>query len=221
MSTPYGVSTSIGSIATNGYVNAAVLGPLNSQQYPSVIPYHSYGTLTSIRPTPPQFLPMQEPLNGEMSNNPRQLYHRVFSNNQRNNEVNVRKGLDKYIEQGVIVGGMGNQLFRPSPPTRMYIPSSGRHEAVSTHTNYIPPIPSSMYLNVRKSVAIGKSAYKIGLPIEAPISSKSYYPSGTRSTLQRARSGGCTAPKKKGSIYNEYLRNGAVCGWGALPRQNY
>ena len=29
------------------------------------------------------------------------------------------------------------------------------------------------------------------------------------------------APKKKGAIENQSLRNGAVCGWGSIVRQNY
>ena len=77
-----------------------------------------------------------------------------------------------------------------------------------------------MLTDIRKSVAVGKSAYKVGLPLDAPTSTKNYYPSGTRSALQRARSGGCSAPKKKGSIYNTSLRP-ALGSWGALPRQTY
>ena len=87
--------------------------------------------------------------------------------------------------------------------------------------NYIAPTPSSMYTNTLKSNAVGKSAYKQGLPIEDPISSKCYYPSGTGTSLRRARSGGCVAPKKKGAIENTSLRNGSIYAWGSLPRQNY
>ena len=78
-----------------------------------------------------------------------------------------------------------------------------------------------MYVNILKSNAIGQTAYKVNLPNAAPTGSKSYYPSGTRSSLRRARSGGCTAPKKKGSIYNTSLSNGQVCAWVAIVRQNY
>ena len=92
---------------------------------------------------------------------------------------------------------------------------------VSSHTNYIPPVPSSLYVNVRKSNAVGQSAYKVNLPNAAPTGTKSYYPSGTRSTLRRARSGGCVAPKKKGAIQNTSLSNGQVCAWGSIVRQNY
>jgi hypothetical protein len=55
MTTPYGISRSIGSQSFQGYVNAPIIGPLNSSQYPNAMPYHSYGTLTGQRPTPPQF----------------------------------------------------------------------------------------------------------------------------------------------------------------------
>ena len=56
MTTPYGVSTSIGSVNYNNYVNSRITGPLSTNQYPGNIPYHSYGTLVGIRPNPPLFL---------------------------------------------------------------------------------------------------------------------------------------------------------------------
>ena len=37
MTTPYGISTSKGSQTFQGFVNAAVGGPLNSNQYPFVM----------------------------------------------------------------------------------------------------------------------------------------------------------------------------------------
>ena len=222
MTTPYSVSTSIGSVSYNNYVNAPITGPLSTNNYPSVIPYHSYGSLPGVRPTPPQFLPSQDPVYADMITNQRAAYLRAFSKYKDLQNVNIRKGLDKYIEQGTLNGALQQTgVLNPSPPMKKHVYSSGRHVSVSSHTNYIEPIPSSMYMNIKKSVAIGKSGYKVGLPIEAPLSSKSYYPSGVRSSLRRARSGGCTAPKKKGSIYNYSLSNGAVCAWGALPRQNY
>jgi hypothetical protein len=87
--------------------------------------------------------------------------------------------------------------------------------------NYIAPIPGSMYTDIKKSISVGKSAFKVGLPLEAPIGSKSYDTSFRRSALRRARSGGCTAPKKKGSIYNYSLTQPGINGWGSAPRQNY
>ena len=61
-----------------------------------------------------------------------------------------------------------------------------------------------MYVNIKKTHAVGKTAYKVNLPVDAPTSTKSYYPSGVRTSIQRMRSGGCTAPKKKGAIPSYY-----------------
>ena len=195
----YVVTRNIGSSTFNNYVSAPINGPLSTNQYPLVMPYHSYGILTGQRPTPPQFFPGQEPIYAEMNSNSRAQYLRAVSKKKPEQEV----------------------LGKLSTPTHYTSYSSQRQVPVSTHVNYIAPIPSSMRLNQLKSAAIGKSAYKVGLPNAAPIGTKSYYPSGTRTALQRARSAGCTAPKKKGSIYNTSLRNGQVCAWGSLPRQTY
>jgi hypothetical protein len=201
MTTPYGVSTSIGSVSYNNYVNAPITGPLSTSQTPCQIPYHSYGVLTGIRPTPPQFYSSQEPVYADMNTNARRQYLRTAQS---------KKTL---VEQMI--------KAKNSPPLAYQMYTSNRQVATSTHTNYIPPIPSSMYVNIVKSNAVGQSAYKVGLPNSAPTTTKNYYPSGTRSSLRRARSGGCTAPKKKGALENRSLTNGAVCAWGALVRQNY
>lgn len=202
MSTPYGISTSIGSQSFQGFVNAPILGPLNSSQYPNAMPYHNYGILTGQRPTPPQFFPQQEPVYADMSVNARAQYLRATALSAK---------------QKAIQDALGKQ----STPTTKVSYSSQRQYAVSSHVNYIQPIPSSMRTNILKSVAIGKSAYKVGLQLDAPIGSKSYDTSYRRSALQRARSGGCTAPKKKGSIYNYSLTQPGINGWGSIPRQNY
>ena len=201
MSTPYGISTSIGSMSYNNYVNTPILGPLSTNQYPCTIPYHSYGTLVGIRPTPPQFYPSQEPPYADENTNARHQYFRTaVSKTAKYDQINQAK---------------------LSSPMSFYNPSTHKYYAVSTHTNYIPPIPSSMYVNIKKSTAVGQSAYKIGLANNVPISTKNYYPSGTRSTIRRARSGGCVAPKKKGAIENTSLRNGQVCAWGSIVRSTY
>lgn len=201
MTTPYGITTSIGSQGYSGYLNTPITGPLSTNQYPYSMPYHSYGTLTGQRPTPPQFFPSQEPVNADMSVNARAQYLRAT---------------DLSAKQRAIEDAIG----KISAPIVFTSYSSQRQFAVSSHVNYIPPLPSSMFLNIKKSIAVGKSAYKVGLPLADPITTKNYYPSGTRSALQRARSSGCTAPKKKGSIYNTSLRP-ALGSWGALPRQGY
>ena len=201
MTTPYAVSTNIGSVSYNNYVNAPITGPLSTNQYPGIIPYHSYGTLTGIRPTPPQFYPMQEPVYADMNSNMRKQY--------------LRTAISQTVKANQTA------LGKMSAPQSYIINSSQRQVPISSHTNYIPPIPASMYVNIVKANAVGQTAYKVNLPNDAPTSTKSYYPSGTRSTIRRARSGGCTAPKKKGSIYNTSLSNGKVCAWGSIVRQNY
>jgi len=201
MTTPYSVSTSKGSVSYNNYVNAPITGPLSTNQYPFAMAYHNYGTLIGIRPTPPQFYPMQEPVYSEMNVNARQQYLRSFVSAQ--------------------TAAKQNALGKLSQPTTHHVTSSNRQYATSTHMNYIAPIPSSMHINVVKSNAVGQSGYKVNLPPSAPISTKNYYPSGTRSSLRRARSGGCVAPAKKGAIQNTSSSNGRICGWGSIVRQNY
>ena len=201
MTTPYGITTSIGSQAYSGYVNTPITGPLSTNNYPFSMAYHSYGTLTGKNPTPQQFFPSQEPVYSDMSVNARAQYLRATG-------ISAKTKAQQ------------DALGKQSPPIVFTSWSSQRQIPVSSHVNYIAPIPSSMLTDIRKSVAVGKSGFKVGLPLDAPTSTKNSYPSGTRSALQRARSGGCSAPKKKGSIYNTSLRP-ALGAWGALPRQGY
>lgn len=72
-----------------------------------------------------------------------------------------------------------------------------------------------------KSRAVGKSSFKIGLPDNAPMSYKSYDRNDVKTALRSVRSGGCTAPAKKGSIYNRTLCTGRVCAWGSQVSSNY
>ena len=202
MTTPYGISTSNGSQTFQGFVNASINGPLNSSRYPNTMPYHSYGILTGQRPTPPQFFPGQEPVSADMSVNARAQYLRATSLSTKQKAIQ-------------------DALGKESSVTTKVSYSSQRQYPVSTHMNYIQPIPSSMRTNIVKSVAVGKSAYKVGMPLASPIGSKSYDTSFRRSALQRARSGGCTAPKKKGSIYNYSLTQPGINGWGSIPKMNY
>lgn len=181
-----------------------VLGPLTTSNFPATIPYHSYGSLPGKHPNPPQFFPNQDPIYSEMNTNSRQLYARTsfgYSN------VQLMKQREK-------------QVFFSSP-SRFFDFSSRTSHPVSTHMNYIAPIPSSMYVTKKKAVAVGQSGFKVGLPAASLYTTKNYYPSGTKFSVNRVRRGGCVAPKKKGSIYNTSLRNGQVCAWGSFPRQNY
>jgi hypothetical protein len=200
MSTPYGISTSIGSMNYNNYVNSRITGPLSTNQYPGAIPYHSFGTLVGIRPNPPLFYPSQEPVAADQFTNSRHQYFRTAESAQ----------------------SLAIQRERSLNSTGVFTSkSSQRQYNVSTHMNYIPPTDSSLHIQKMRANAVGKSSYKVGLPVEAPISTKNYYPSGTRSSLRRARSGGCVAPKKKGAIENYSSSNGQSCGWGSIVRSTY
>ena len=200
MSTPYGISTSIGSMNYNNYVNSRITGPLSTNQYPGAIPYHSYGTLVGIRPNPPLFYPSQEPVAADQFTNSRHQYFRTAESAQ----------------------SLAIQRERALNSTGVFTSkSSQRQYNVSTHMNYIPPTDSSLHIQKMRANAVGKSSYKVGLPVEAPISTKNYYPSGTRSSLRRARSGGCVAPKKKGAIENYSSSTGQSCGWGSIVRSTY
>lgn len=176
----YGISTSIGSSSYNNYLNTPITAPLNTNNYPNVLPYHSYGVLTGKKPNPPQFFPYQEPINSNMNTNMRAQYLRStgFSNKQLTLfDINGKKS---------------------SP--NIYNLTSKRQFGQSTHTNYITPIPSSMHTNIIKSKSIGKTIFKVGLLLNSPISTKNYSTSTTNSSLRRVRSGGTIAPKKKGFI---------------------
>jgi hypothetical protein len=146
MTTPYGITTSIGSQGYSGYVNTPINGPLSTNQYPYSMPYHNYGILTGQRPTPPQFFPEQTPVNAEMSVNARAQYLRATA----------LSNLEKAKQDAL--GKLSNPITKVSY-------SSQRQFAVSSHVNYIAPIPGSMYTNIKKSISVGKSAYKVGLPL--------------------------------------------------------
>jgi hypothetical protein len=178
--TPYSVSTGKGSQGFDGFVNTPINGPLTTNRYPFSMMYHSYGTLVGQRQMPPQFFPGQEPINASMNTNARSQYRATAISN-------VQKAKE-------------DALGKKSEPISKVNYSSGRQIPVSSHVNYVAPIQSSMHLDKLKSQAIGKGAYQVGASVNTLTSSKNYSVSSTKSALQRARSSGCTAPKKKGAI---------------------
>jgi hypothetical protein len=199
MTTPYAISRNLGSQTFQGYVNAPINGPLNSSNYPFAMQYHNYGLLVNGG-TPPQFYSNQEPVNSNMYVNSRQQYVRATS---INNDVKMNE----------------NNLGKQSNPIKMVSYSTKRSYPISSHMNYITPIQGSSYTDIKKSIAVGKSSYNVSN--STPIGTKSYDTNYRRAALRRARSGGSTAPKKKGSIYNYSLTQSGINGWGSFPRQNY
>jgi hypothetical protein len=178
-----------------------VYGPLSTNNYPCAMPAHISGTLPGVHPNPPLFYPSQEPVYSDQFVNARHYYFRTAQS---------AKALAIQRQRAIL-----------SATSHYTSYSTQKQYPVTTHMNYIAPKDSSQYIAKRKAMAVGKSSYKVGLPADALYTTKNYYPSGVRTSLRRARSGGCTAPPKKSSIYNYSLRNGAVCGWGSIVRQNY
>jgi hypothetical protein len=91
---------------------------------------------------------MQTPVDAQMNTNARHQYLRTSVSNQR-------------LQQQIALG-------KASAPLGYVINSSQRQVPVSSHTNYIPPIQSSMYVNILKSNAVGQTAYKVNLPNAVP-----------------------------------------------------
>ena len=73
MTTPYAVSTNIGSVSYNSYVNAPITGPLSTNQTPCQITYHSYGILNDSN-APLRFLAQLNASNPSTSNEMRKNF---------------------------------------------------------------------------------------------------------------------------------------------------
>lgn len=191
--TPYAIASHLGSVGYNSYVHTPIQAPLSTHQTPCAMPYHSYGTLVGIRPTPPQFV--SDPPYASMNTNMRKQY--------------LRTAISQTVK------AQQNALGKLSVPQSYVIHSSQRQVPTSSHTNYVAPLPSSLHVNMVKANAVGQSAYKVGLPEWAPISTKSVDHIHVRASLRRARSSGSVAPRKKGIV------PASVGGWGAMVRSNY
>ena len=181
------------------YNSYPIPGPMSTNKTPGGIRYnHTLGVLNGIHPNPPQFSPADGA--SEFSNS-RRYYWRTA--------------------QSVDAQAAATVLAKASRPTNYTAYTSQRQYPVSTHMNYIAPKESSQRTEMLKAKAVGKSSYKIGLPTNAPLSYKNYNKNDVKTALKFARSGGCVAPAKKGSIYNTTLCNGRVCAWGAQVSSTY
>jgi hypothetical protein len=186
-------------IQYNNYVSSQTIGPLSSAQTPNVSGIKNLGTLNGIRPSPPQFYPADG--SSEYSNARAQYWNTAISVKQQ--QIARERAINSHTN-----------IF--------YSPSTQNKYSVSTHMNYITPPPSGMYTSILKSRAVGKSSYKQGLPSETPLSFKNYNRNDVKTSLQVARSGGCVAPKKKGSIYNRTCTaGGGICNIGSFTGQGY
>jgi hypothetical protein len=153
-----------------GNVGSIVVGPLTTNNAPNAMPQHNYGVLSGARPTPPQFACSDRNILAR---------HQYFRTAESANSLAIQR------ERAL---AKSNSMFSYS---------TGVKHQTSGHMNYIAPMDSSSHIDRLKSRAVGKS---IQLPNLGPVSTKVFTPSDTRSSLRRARSSGCVAPKKKGAF---------------------
>jgi len=181
--------------AGGSYAASPIVGPINSPNTPAcaILYNHTLGVLPGPRSNPPQFYPSD---NSSEFAQARHYYARTAISKKRQAEQEL--------------------LAKNSPVSNRFSMSSQRQFPVSTHMNYIPPPSSSQRTAILKSQAVGKSAYNPGKGPSYLMSYKSYDRNDVRTALRMARSGGCTAPKKKGSIYNKSLCSGKACTWGGI-----
>ena len=66
-----------------------------------------------------------------------------------------------------------------------------------------------LYIENKKSIAIGKQAYKVGLKNFNYLSYTNFNRNDVNTALWKARSGGCIAPAKKGADANPYKSGGS------------
>jgi hypothetical protein len=183
---------------SGGYASAPVIGPLSTDRTPNTTFHSQLGVLTGIHPNPPQFYPSD----GASTFSQARAQYRRTNTTQHN-------------------FGRGTQMYSLIPSTSQYSADTQRQYNVSQSTKYVAPASSSMYMAAKKSAAVGKSSLKYGLPNNAPLSYKCYDRNDVKTALRMVRSGGCTAPAKKGSIFNYTLCNGRICAIGSLVSQNY
>jgi hypothetical protein len=185
---------------SGGSYNASpIIGPMSTNQTPGGIRInHTLGSLPGVHPNPPQFGVAD---GASEFSNARRYYWRTA--------------------QSVNAQAAATLLAKESRTSNYVSQSSQRQFPVSTHMNYIAPKDSSQRTEMLKAKAVGKSSYKIGLPNDALLSYKNYNKNDVKTALKFARSGGCVAPAKKGSIYNRSLCNGRVCAWGAQVSSTY
>lgn len=181
--------------AGGSYAASPIIGPINSPNTPAcaILYNHTLGVLPGPRSNPPQFYPAN---NSSEFSNARYHYSRTA--------ISVKRQAEQQL------------LAKSSPTSNRFSMSSQRQYPVSTHMNYIAPPSSSQRTSILKSQAVGRSAYNPGRGPTYEVSYKAYDKNDVKTALRMVRSGGCTAPKKKGSIYNRNLCSGKACTWGGI-----
>ena len=173
----------------DGYISTPIVPVINKT--PLAMGTHNYGVLSGVHPNPPQFGVADC---ASQFSNARHQYSRTSSHKE-----STKTGTD---------------MYSPLKPTSAFNAGTQRSYLLSQSTKYIAPSSSSMHISTRKVQSIGKSSFKQGLPVDAPLTYKNYNINDVKSALRFSRSGGCVTPVKKTYLYNTVLcnRNICVCG---------
>ena len=189
------------SMQGNNYVQSQTVGPLSTSQTPGAIRYHSYGALPGKHPNPPKYYPSD--------------FGSEFSQNRFQYSQCDTSWKQQALAREKLIASNRAYHYMSKSTQKQWPTESG-------HMNYITPISSSMRTSILKRGSIGKSSYKQGLPDKDFLTYKSYDKSFVHTRLQRARSQGCVAPAKKGSIYNKTCTaGGGICTSGSIVGQGY
>jgi hypothetical protein len=182
----------------HGNVMSNVIGPLNHHA-PNVSGVKNLGVLNGVHPNPPKF-------------------GMADGSSEYSNARHYYSNTATSVKQQMIA----RERAIASASSNFFSSSTQKQYPTTTHMNYIQPISSGQRMSILKSQAVGKSSYKVGLPVEAPLSFKSYDRNDVKSALRMARSSGCVAPKKCGAIYSSVCRSGGgICNTGAIVGQGY
>jgi hypothetical protein len=179
---------------SGSYASNPVIGPIQ-HAYPGIVRMVDNGVQAGLHPNPPKYGVADGSADYAMGKN---YYLRT-----RTTEHNMNVGTVDHSN---------------NHPTRVYVAGLQKSFLLSQSTKYNAPKDAGQFIAARKAAAIGQSSFKVGLPINAPLAYKSYDNNLVKTHLQRARNNGCTAPKKKSSIFNPYTSN---CHYGAIPRSTY
>ena len=154
-----------------------------SHAAPASMKAHNHGTLNGIKPSPPQFYPGQVPVNASMFANQRTVYSRTA------------------VRPDVAAAQKASVMAADKSGSRYYSQTFHKRVPASGHMNYIPPMSSGLRIAQLKAKAVGKSSFKMGLPVEAPYSTKNVVGGEAYRARQRIRRSGSAAPPKIGSVY--------------------
>ena len=184
--------------AGGSYTAGPVRGALNTANMPLQMQQHNRGLLNGVCPNPPHFA--NDAMTASFAHS-RAEYRRT-----RTTEDNF--GVGKPVGAPIVA------------PSSRFVAGLQRAFPLSQTCSYTPPQCASLYLHAKKSAAVGRSSMKTTLPPAAYLGyGKSVVAQDVKAAMRRARSGGCVAPAKSGSVFNSFRGNNSH--WGAAAPSKY